>query len=54
MPLVIPTSAEPRDPMTPSSFAPPSGVWISRAYVGLTVVTASAVRIPCFNRLIAP
>jgi hypothetical protein len=52
--LVIPTIARARSRSTPSSFEPSSGVWISRAYVVLTVVTASAVRIPCLSTFTPP
>ena len=47
--LMKPCKSSRRVPMTPSMPLPNSGVWISFAYCGLTVVTLSAKTIPPFS-----
>ena len=48
MPFKIPYRLPSRARIRPSNPSPPSGVMISLAYVGLTVVTASAYTTPPF------
>ena len=54
MPFKMPLSWAPRARSTPSSLAPLAAVCTSRAYVGLTVVNAWAVRTPCLSKFKAP
>ncbi len=51
---MTPATALPRPRITPSRPQPNSGVWISRAYVGLTVVTRSANIRPAFMKFSWP